>query len=135
MICCRYNNFVSSTGLVISARSTRPQLPGMPMSLDSSSPTSGHLTIILKLITSIFTKIGMWVEIQVLGLRWATELIIQAKTCLSSIVSAPSFVALINAVIKAGFTSSFSIIGGVAVCLKTLLSSLNSYSYQVCDIF
>ncbi|XP_059470336.1 serine/threonine-protein kinase SMG1 isoform X2 [Neocloeon triangulifer] len=112
--CTKYSNFMSSSILVKSGSQHFAQ--------DSSSPSTGYFTLVLKILTETLSEENtVCQEVMLLCLHWSRELILQAKSCIEKLLTAHEFVDLLRVIIAAGATVQTEIAVAVAGCLNKLL--------------
>ncbi|GLH00101.1 Serine/threonine-protein kinase ATR [Gryllus bimaculatus] len=128
--CARYNNFVSSSGLVSAAHgvSNVCDILGLPINLGTdvptSSPTSGHLSVILTVLTQVLSEVSSK-QTMCLILGWTGEVICQAQSYLNALQDSREFCDLLQALVKAGHTQDVYVASLVLKNLEDLLSSSN----------
>ncbi|XP_044735996.1 serine/threonine-protein kinase SMG1 isoform X2 [Chrysoperla carnea] len=125
--CKRYNHFVSSSNLVFQSRTNVCDMLGLPLNINlgegaTSSPTSGHLTIILDVVTkTLLTQ--TCVETKCLILTWSKEIITLSESYYETLYQKPSFMEFTNAITQCGFDINGDIVTTVYETLSLLLSN------------
>lgn len=104
--CSRYNHFVPSSSLITGSNSCRPIdiFPGV-LDVPTTSPTSGHLSIILNLIGKTFdTK----VEDRTLALlsKWLQEVCAQAENYIGILNKTEECRVIVKSLLNRGFTTN-----------------------------
>ncbi|XP_043280213.1 serine/threonine-protein kinase SMG1 isoform X1 [Venturia canescens] len=112
--CSRYNHFVRSSCLITGTNTCRP-IDIFPGALDvpTTSPTSGHLSIILDLIATAFeTKL----EERTISLlsKWMREVCIQAESYLGILSKTEELRAIVASLLKRGSSTNPTV--SLAVC-------------------
>ncbi|XP_047110312.1 serine/threonine-protein kinase SMG1 [Schistocerca piceifrons] len=128
--CSRYNHFVSSSGLISASqgRATVCDILGLPVTLGhevpTASPTSGHLSIILHLLSKMLSQ-ETAEEILLLVLVWTRELLLQAQPYLGMLHKTQEFLSFIWALVKVGFMHNVNVVLCVLENIEQFLSSGN----------
>nr|CAD7446499.1 unnamed protein product [Timema bartmani] len=125
--CSRYNHFVSSSALVSTKQSrTRVRdVLGLPVTLGpevpTTSPSSGHLSIILKLLSRMLTQ-ELPEETTELVLQWTREVFVQAQPYMKILHQTVEYEGLVEAVVGAGHCSNPVVVLWIVDNLEQLLA-------------
>lgn len=125
--CKRYNHFVSSSNLV----RTNLCVAGLGLNLGegaTSSPTSGHLTIILETLTKCL-NIKSCIETKCLILQWIKEIIKLSESYHDNLYNKPEFMCFLTRIVQAGYDFHYDIIDNVFEILNFLLNQQWSFEF------
>ncbi|XP_012271718.1 serine/threonine-protein kinase SMG1 isoform X2 [Orussus abietinus] len=124
--CSRYNHFVPSSNLITSLGSCRP-IDIFPGTLDvpTTSPTSGHLSIILNLIAKTYTGTTSEKTLLLLA-NWMQEICAQAENYIGILNKTEECRNIVSSLLACGATTNHEV--SVAVCgnIEALIGAKNA---------
>ncbi|KAJ8664855.1 hypothetical protein QAD02_006517 [Eretmocerus hayati] len=122
--CSKYNHFVPSSSLITGSSSCRP-LDIFPGNLDmpTVSPTSGHLSIILNLISKTIECKEMPVQTLVILLEWTYEIYIQAENYVNVLSKTDECQSVVASLLTCGTSTNHRVCLAVGKNLESLLKS------------
>ncbi|KAL6442065.1 hypothetical protein ACFW04_002410 [Cataglyphis niger] len=121
--CSRYNHFVPSSSLITGSTACRPMdmFPGT-LDVPTTSPTSGHLSIILNLIAKTYNK-KTPVRILLLLSNWLQEICIQSEKYIGILSKTQECQNIIASLINCGATTNDDIASAVCNLLEILMTA------------
>ncbi|XP_046606357.1 serine/threonine-protein kinase SMG1 isoform X1 [Neodiprion virginianus] len=125
--CSRYNHFVSSSVLISGTNTNRPKdiFPGT-LDVPTTSPTSGHLSIILHLIAKTF-KSTTSNKVLLLLANWTQEIFIQAENYIGILNKTEECYNILTSLICCGYTTNHDISLAVGKNFEVLTSVKNIF--------
>ncbi|XP_035721238.1 serine/threonine-protein kinase SMG1-like isoform X1 [Vespa mandarinia] len=123
--CSRYNHFVPSSSLITGTTACRPidMFPGT-LDVPTTSPTSGHLSIILNLIAKTYNKRSPNRTLLLLS-NWMQEICIQSENYIGILSKTKECENVITSLIACGATTDHDILIAICSIFEILLSSKN----------
>ncbi|XP_014477330.1 PREDICTED: serine/threonine-protein kinase SMG1 isoform X2 [Dinoponera quadriceps] len=123
--CSRYNHFVPSSSLIMGTTGCR-QLDMFPGTLDvpTTSPTSGHLSVILNLIAKTYSRNTPVQTLQLL-FNWMQEICAQSENYIGILSKTQECENIIASLINCGATTNNEISGAVCDLLEILMTAKN----------
>ncbi|XP_066595255.1 serine/threonine-protein kinase SMG1 isoform X2 [Prorops nasuta] len=123
--CSRYNHFVPSSSLITGTNVCRP-IDLFPRTLDvpTTSPTSGHLSVILNLIAQTFNKKTPTQTLLLLA-KWLQEICMQAENYIGILNKTEEFQNVMTSLLKCGATSNNEISLAACTILSFLMNTKN----------
>lgn len=121
--CSRYNHFVPSSSLITGSTACRPMdmFPGT-LDVPTTSPTSGHLSIILNLIAKTYNK-RTPVRILLLLSNWLQEICVQSEKYIGILSKTQECQSIIESLINCGATTNDDIASAVCNLLEILMTA------------
>ncbi|OAD60741.1 Serine/threonine-protein kinase SMG1 [Eufriesea mexicana] len=123
--CSRYNHFVPSSSLITGTTTCRPidMFPGA-LDVPTTSPTSGHLSIILNLIAKSYNEYTQEQTLLLLS-TWMQEICIQAENYIGILSKTKEYENVLTSLIACGATIDRDI--SIAICnlFEILMSAKN----------
>lgn len=123
--CSRYNHFVPSSSLITGTTACRPidMFPGA-LDVPTTSPTSGHLSIILNLIAKSYNEYTPEQTLLLLS-TWMQEICVQAENYIGILSKTKEYENVLASLISCGATLDRDI--SIAVCdlFEILLNAKN----------
>lgn len=115
------NNFVGSSHLTICSqkRANAYNMLGITMIEDETSPTSGHYSIIMNILSKAL-ETSLPNETLELILDWSREFFIHSENFVSTLIMNEDFVGLLQKLIKCGASIDNSITSKVHACLMAI---------------
>lgn len=119
----RYNHFVPSSSLITGSTACRPMdmFPGT-LDVPTTSPTSGHLSIILNLIAKTYNK-KTPVRILLLLSNWLQEICVQSEKYIGILSKTQECQSIIASLINCGATTNDDIASAVCNLLEILMTA------------
>ncbi|XP_011302537.1 serine/threonine-protein kinase SMG1 isoform X2 [Fopius arisanus] len=119
--CSRYNHFVPSSSLITGPSRSIDIFPGA-LDVPTASPTSGHLSTILNLISRCFELKDISEQTILLLCKWVQEINTQAETYLGILKDKDDFKLIVSSLLARGATTNSRI--ALAICnnLEILLN-------------
>ncbi|KAL6259418.1 hypothetical protein P5V15_009339 [Pogonomyrmex californicus] len=123
--CSRYNHFVPSSNLITDSTACRPMdmFPGT-LDVPTTSPASGHLSIILNLIAKTYNKNAPIYTVLLLS-NWLQEIYIQSEKYIGILSETQECQSIIASLISCGATTNDGIASAVCNLFKTLMTAKN----------
>ncbi|XP_011150895.1 serine/threonine-protein kinase SMG1 [Harpegnathos saltator] len=123
--CSRYNHFVPSSNLIMGTTACR-QIDMFPGTLDvpTTSPTSGHLSIILNLLAKTYNRSTPVQTLQLL-FNWMQEICVQSENYIGILSKTQECENIITSLISCGATTNNDISSGVCNLLEILMTAKN----------
>ncbi|XP_043258587.1 serine/threonine-protein kinase SMG1 isoform X3 [Colletes gigas] len=123
--CSRYNHFVPSSSLITGTTACRPidMFPGA-LDVPTTSPTSGHLSIILNLIAKSYNEYTPEQTLLLLS-TWMQEICVQSENYIGILSKTKEYENVLSSLVASGASIDRDI--SVAVCelLEMLMSAKN----------
>ncbi|XP_020295832.1 serine/threonine-protein kinase SMG1 isoform X3 [Pseudomyrmex gracilis] len=123
--CSRYNHFVPSSSLITGTITCRPidMFPGT-LDVPTTSPTSGHLSIILNLIAKMYNK-STPVQTLLLLSSWMQEICAQSEKYIGILSKTQECQSIITSLINCGATTNNRIASAVCDLFEILMTAKN----------
>ncbi|KAG7209878.1 hypothetical protein KM043_011480 [Ampulex compressa] len=123
--CSRYNHFVPSSSLITGTNTCRPidMFPGT-LDVPTTSPTSGHLSIILNLIAKTYNQKSSDQTLSLLS-NWLQEICVQSENYIGILSKTGEYQNVVESLINCGATTNCDISSAVCNLFETLMSAKN----------
>lgn len=119
--CSRYNHFVPSSSLIIGTNSCRP-MDIFPLDVPTTSPNSGHLSVILNLLAKTFKQQNCNQTI-ILLIEWMQEICYQAENYLAILNKTEEFQNIISSLLKCAVTTNHDISSAMCNVFEMLFNA------------
>ncbi|KYN40743.1 Serine/threonine-protein kinase SMG1 [Trachymyrmex septentrionalis] len=121
--CSRYNHFVSSSSLITGTTASRPMdmFPGT-LDVPTTSPASGHLSIILNLIAKTYNKNTPACTLLLLS-TWLQEICIQSEKYIGILSETQECQSIIASLINCGATTNDDVASAACNLFEMLMTA------------
>ncbi|KYM96819.1 Serine/threonine-protein kinase SMG1 [Cyphomyrmex costatus] len=121
--CSRYNHFVSSSSLITGATASRPMdmFPGT-LDVPTTSPASGHLSIILNLIAKTYNKDTPACTLLLLS-TWLQEICVQSEKYIGILSETQECQSIIASLVNCGATTNDDVASAACNLFEMLMTA------------